>query len=361
MLVTGALAGTASVGLLALLTSLEHRVWTGSTSAGAFAAASPLRRVSAVLVAGAITTAVRLTRPRPPTAPIGVLVQLWEQAGIISLGKTLARSLLSIVDVGLGAALGREGPLKALGGAIASRLARSAKLQVGQRRLLVACGMASGMASAYNVPVGGALFGLEVLLGRIEIEMVVPMIVCCAVATTVSRSLLGDLPTYHVPAYELGGPIVLVQSLVFGALVGAVAAMVLKGLRAFDSAEERDQRLAPFMPLTAMGALAIASVWLPQLLGNGYDAADAALHQTLGVWWLAMLAVLRFAATATCAAARIPGGLFTPMLSIGALVGGLLGDGLGRLWPVTPPAAFALLGMGARSWRAPRAVRSRRW
>jgi hypothetical protein len=216
MLVTGALAGAAGVGLLALLALLEHKVWTGSTAAGAFAAASPLRRLGAVVVAGVITTVVRLMLRRARAAPGGVLIQLWEQAGIISLGKTVARSILSIVDVGLGAALGREGALKEIGGALASRVALFAKLQLSKRRLLVACGIAAGMASAYNVPVGGALFGLEVLLGRIEIEMVVPMIVCCATATTVSRSLSGNAPTYHIPMYQLGGSVVLAQSLVFG-------------------------------------------------------------------------------------------------------------------------------------------------
>jgi CIC family chloride channel protein len=101
------------------------------------------------------------------------------------------------------------------------------------------------------------------------------------------------------------------------------------------------------MPLLALGSLGVASVWLPQLLGNGYDVANAALHQQLGVSLLLILPLLRFVATATCRAAQVPGGLFTPILSIGALIGGLVGEGVSHLSPGTPPGAFALLGMGA--------------
>jgi CIC family chloride channel protein len=252
-----------------------------------------------------------------------------------------------MVDVGLGAALGREGALKEVGGAIASRVALHAKLGLGERRLLVACGTAAGMAAAYNVPLGGALFGLEVLLGRIEMEMVIPMIVCCAAATNTSRWFFGNAPSYHIPAYQLGGPVVLVRSLVFGVLLGAISALLLKALRWFTTVEEWNERLAPFMPLIALGTLGIASAWLPQLLGNGYDVADAALHHTLPLSLLVTLPLLRFIATATCRAAWVPGGLFTPMLSIGALIGGLVGEGVSQVWPGTPPGAFALLGMGA--------------
>jgi CIC family chloride channel protein len=347
MVATGALAGFAGGGLLSLLGLVERTVWpVGSRLGPAFAEVSPLHRVGALLVAGVITTAVRLMLRHARTQPTELLGTLWEQAGIISLGKTVGRSLLSVVDVGLGAALGREGALKELGGAIASRVALGAGLGLGHRRLLVACGTAAGIAAAYNVPVGGALFGLEILLGRIEIEMVAPMIVCCASATTVSRWLSGNMTTYHVPPFHLGGPIVLAQSLLFGATLGAISALLLKGLRWFETVEEWNARLAPFMPLFALGALGVASAWLPQLLGNGYDVADAALHHRLAVSLLVTLPILRFLATATCRAARVPGGLFTPMLSIGALIGGLIGEGICRVWPATSAGAFAVLGMG---------------
>ena len=349
MVVTGLLAGVAAAGLLALLRVVDHAAWPAAGTVGrAFAAASPVHRIGALVVAGVVTTVVRLFLRRSREDPASVLTRLWEQAGIISLGKTVARSLLSVVDVGLGAALGREGPLKEIGGAIASRIARSAKLGLGHRRLLVACGMAAGVSAAYNVPLGGALFGLEVLLGRIDMDMVAPMIVSCAVATNTSRWLMAGAASYHVPQYHLGGVDLLGQSIVLGLAIGALSAVVIKGLRWFATVEQWNARLAPFMPLIVLGALGVAAAWLPQLLGNGYDVADAALNHELGPSLLVALPVLRFVATASSRAARVPGGLLTPMLSIGALLGGLVGEVVCRLWPnATSPGAFALLGMGA--------------
>ena len=349
MVVTGLLAGVAAAGLLALLRVVDRAAWPAAGTVGrAFAAASPVHRIVALLVAGVVTTVVRLCLRRSPEDPASVLTRLWEQAGIISLGKTVARSLLSVVDVGLGAALGREGPLKEIGGAIAFRIGRSADLGLGHRRLLVACGTAAGVSAAYNVPLGGALFGLEVLLGRIDLDMVAPMIVSCAVATNTSRWLMAGAPSYHVPQYQLGGVELLAQSLVLGVAIGALSAVVIKGLRWFATVEEWNAQLAPFMPLIVLGALGVAAAWLPQLLGNGYDVANAALDHQLGLSLLVALPVLRFVATASSRAARVPGGLLTPMLSIGALLGGLVGEVVCRLWPnATSPGAFALLGMGA--------------
>jgi CIC family chloride channel protein len=273
VLITGALAGLAAVGLLELLRLIEAHVWPGPTFARSVSEASSRHRVLALLGAGALTTLVRLVH-RAPGGATGVVAAVWQRSGVLPLAATLARSLLSVIDVGLGAALGREGALKETGAAIGSRLALLAKLGLGHRRLLVACGAAAGMAAAYNVPLGGALFGLEVLLERIDLELVPAMIVCCATATSVSRLLWRNAPSYAIPPYALDGPLTLLRAVVFGLFLGLLSALLVKGLRWFSTLEQRSARLAPLMPLLALGTLGIASVWLPQLLGNGYDRPD---------------------------------------------------------------------------------------
>src|SRR5262245_24558170 len=106
VLLTGVLSGLAGVGLLALLRVLEQWLWPGPTFGAAVAAARPAHRIVALFIAGVLTTAVRLILHRPQNGAGGILVSLWERAGIIPLGKTLAHTLLSIVDLSLGAALG---------------------------------------------------------------------------------------------------------------------------------------------------------------------------------------------------------------------------------------------------------------
>jgi CIC family chloride channel protein len=342
VLATGILAGLAALGLLELLRLLQAWVWPGAT----FADSSPRHRLLALLVAGALTTLVRLVH-RAPGGASGVVAAVWQRAGVLPLAGTVARSLLSVVDVSLGAALGREGSLKEVGAALASRLALVGRLQLGHRRLLVACGAAAGMAAAYDVPIGGALFGLEVLLDGIDLALVPAMLVCCAMAANVCRLFGHHEPAFVIPAFTLAGPLTLLRALAFGLVLGLLAALLVKGLRWFATVEQRNLRLAPFMPFLALGTLGLASIWLPQLLGNGYDVANAALHHQLPIALLATLPLLRFIATATGRAASVPGGLFTPVLSIGAIVGGLLGEAAIRIWPSTAPGADALLGMGA--------------
>ncbi len=130
-------------------------------------------------------------------------VALWFHAGGMPWARTLGRSLLSIVIVGLGAALGREGALKQTGAVIGWRWAHWAKLSSEQRRLLTACGAGAGMAAAYNVPLGGALFALEVLLGSISLPYAAPAIVCSVLATVTSWLLLPMQPAYATPHFQL--------------------------------------------------------------------------------------------------------------------------------------------------------------
>src|SRR3990172_8748552 len=101
--------------------------------------------------------------------------------------------------VGAGASLGREGALVQTGAAAGSWLADRLGVTRRQARLLVACGAASGISAAYNVPIGGALFGLEVLLGSFALELFGPVVVSCVTATFIARIVTGAGPAYAIP------------------------------------------------------------------------------------------------------------------------------------------------------------------
>jgi chloride channel protein, CIC family len=121
-------------------------------------------------------------------------------SGRLPVLRTFARAVLSIVTVASGAALGREGALKQTGAAVASKLSDWGPLSAGQRRLLAACGAGAGLAVAYNVPFGGALFALEVLLDTLALPLVFPALATSLIATTISWLFLPMAPTYKVGA-----------------------------------------------------------------------------------------------------------------------------------------------------------------
>ena len=188
--------------------------------------------------------------------------------------RTLGSALLSVVIVGMGVSLGREGAPKQAGAVIANFFSDRARLSDEQRRLLVACGAGAGMGAAYGVPLGGALFALEVMRGMLALRYVLPALFASVVATAVSWVALPDAPTYLIPAYSSS-----ISSVVWALLAGPIAGVVSVGyVRAVTWADRNKpqgwRRLtAPFLGL---GLLGVVSISFPQLLGNGKDISQLA-------------------------------------------------------------------------------------
>jgi H+/Cl- antiporter ClcA len=245
----------------------------------------------------------------------------------------------------MGASLGRVGAPKQAGAVIANALSDRAHLSDEQRRLLVACGAGAGMAAAYGVPLGGALFALEVLRGVLALRLILPALLAAAIATAVSWLALPNTPTYLIPAYPTS-PSVVCWALVTGPIAGLVSVGYVK-LVAWGDRNKPTGRRRLFVPIAALGLLGVASILFPQLLGNGKDIAQLAFtNQVTPVLLLALL-VLRPLSTVMCLGSGVPGGLFTPSLALGALLGGVLGLAWSWAWPGVPPGLFAVVGAAA--------------
>jgi H+/Cl- antiporter ClcA len=253
--------------------------------------------------------------------------------------------LLSVLVVAMGASLGREGAPKQTGAVIADALSNRAHLSDDERRLLVACGAGAGLAAAYGVPLGGALFALEVLRGALALRLVLPALLASLVATEVSWMVLPDAPTYAIPAYPSSAP-VLVWTLAAGPIAGLVSVGYVRVVTWADRHKPTGWRrvVAPVLTLGSIGLLSIA---FPQILGNGKDIAQLAFTDGVAPGLLLALLILKPVATTLCVGSGTPGGLFTPSLATGALLGGVLGHAWSRVWPGVPPGLFALLGAAA--------------
>jgi CIC family chloride channel protein len=352
VIATGVLSGVGAGALLWGLRAIQRLAWPeADTFVGAVEASTPLRRVVVPTLAGVLVSLVVLVG-RLPAGGHGtarILEAIWHRGRGMLLGRTLARGALSITAVGMGASLGREGALVQTGAAAGSWLSGRLGLDEAQARIVVACGAASGIAAAYDVPIGGALFGLEVLLGSFALELLGPIVVSCVVATAVSRTIPGAHAGYVIPEYELLRPSELLVGLALAPIFGLASAVYVRVMGFVEARLDRAPRWAqPALPPVALAILGVAAIRWPALLGNGFDTVHDVLLGNVPLLALAALPFLKLLATALCAGSGVPGGLFTPSLFYGAALGGLAGELLSRAfsWSV-PPGAIALVGMAA--------------
>ena len=225
LVITAVLAGLAGGLLMRLLYAVQAFAWReqGEGLYDAVLAASPARKGVVLSVAALRVGHGGGAMNHCQGGHAGELVSaIWFKDGEMPAARTLARSVLSVVVVAMGAAVGREGALKQTGAGFAWQAAHRLHLSPEQRRILTACGAGAGMAAAYNIPLAGAVFAMEVLLGSISFGVAVPALASSVVATAVSWLLLPMRMTYATPSYPLT-PNLLVWAALAGPVIGVFA------------------------------------------------------------------------------------------------------------------------------------------
>jgi CIC family chloride channel protein len=350
----GAVTGAGASGLVALLRLVEHLAYgyrSGPFLDGVAAGAGWRRivalAIAALVVAAGILILGRLSnRPRAQAGGTDVSDALWLHGARLDLLASIVRALLSIITVGLGVSLGREGAPQTFGAAVGSWFADLNALPVWQRRLLVASGAGAGFSAVYNVPLGGTLFALEVLLGSLALPLVLPALATSVIATAVAWTTLGTKPTYDLPHYNLH-PEQMVWALLAGPIIGVVGVGWVRLVRRAGALRPQRGWLRFAAPAAAFMALALVSLRYPQLLGNGKGIVQLGALGRLSLGLMVVLFVLKPLATAACLGSGSPGGLFTPTLTIGVLLAGILGSIWGHIWPGATLGSYAVIGGGA--------------
>jgi CIC family chloride channel protein len=349
----GFCGGVCSI-LYRLATSSVHKVFTGSPAPGlveSFVQLRPLLRfvIPAIggLIAGAIIQFGARFHGQITSTDYMEAVVLGD--GKISARLSLVKCLSALFTIASGGSIGREGPLVQLSAVVASLAGRLQKWTTPRLRLLVGCGAAAGIASAYNAPIAGALFVAEIVLGSMAMEIFGPLVFASVVATLTVRGFLGAGPLYEIPPFRLNGNWEIVPYVLLGLSAGLIAPGFIRLLRASEKLTGRIA--APVYAKMCVGGLIVGAlaVWHPEVCGNGYSVVNEILRDE---WpWQALTVILVFkvlATTATFGSGAV-GGVFTPTLFIGASLGFLFGNGTQHLTGslAVNPSAFALVGMGA--------------
>lgn len=268
---------------------------------------------------------------------------IWHGDGQLGFRRSIATSVVAEVVIGMGASIGREAAPKLTGGASASVLANWARLSPAQRKLLVACGGGAGFAAVYNVPLGAALFTAEVLCGSIALPVILPALACSCIATATAWLYLPNHATYlHIPNYRTTASL-LVWAVCVGPVIGVLSAAYIRIIGWVSHHQVRNKNIFVSFPI-AMLILGLIGIAYPQLFGNGKDMAQSVFLGGGSLVFLFALSALKPMVTAMTIGAGGVGGLFTPSLSLGAVLGGFLGGSWTLLWGGTPLGAFAMVG-----------------
>jgi CIC family chloride channel protein len=269
--------------------------------------------------------------------------------GVVPVRLSLWRSVSSLFTIASGGSIGREGPMVQLAALASSLIGRWVHFDPPRLRLLVACGAAAGITSAYSAPIAGAFFVTEIVLGSIAMESFGPVLVAAVVANITMREFAGYKPPYEMPEFPTVTGLEVLLFVALGALCGAAAPQFL---RLLDASKAAFRKLSVPLPLRlALGGLVVGiiSVAEPEVWGNGYSVVNSILHSPWTWSALVLVLVCKLAATAATAGSGAVGGVFTPTLFVGAAVGSLFGQGMHALWPHATSAAYAyaMVGMGA--------------
>ncbi|MBV8575703.1 MAG: chloride channel protein [Acetobacteraceae bacterium] len=355
IVLVGIIAGLGGMCLALLLHAIQHAAYGYDLGAvvspesflQGVTAASPARRVAALTLCGAVAgvgwwAVYRFGRP---------LVSVKAAVGETAPGPpmpavaTTAHALLQIITVALGSPLGREVAPREIGALLATRISSRLALSADETRLVIACGAGAGLAAVYNVPLGGAVFVLEVLLDTLKPRIVAASLTVSVIASTIAWIGLGDVAQYSVPPLHIDKYLV-VASVLTGPMFGVAAYAFRVVARKAVTHAAHGWRRIPWS-LAVFLVIGLLATQFPQLPGNGKGPSQLGFDGAIGGGLALELLFLKLVAVVASLYAGAAGGVLTPSLTLGAL----MATALCHVWtPVVPgfsSAGFAIVGGAA--------------
>lgn len=307
-----------------------------------------------ILAAAGAIVSVYLTRKFAPEAAGSGIPHL--ESVLLRLRQLRWKRVLpvkflgGIIALGSGLALGREGPTVQMGGAMGAAISRLLKTSDRERITLISAGAGAGLAAAFNAPLSGLIFVLEEVRRDFQPIVFGATFIAAVIADIVARVGTSQFPVFTVPRYELPP----LSSLIFFALLGIIAGVIgvfynrslLTSLNFFGRLPGKYH-----LPVVALvgGVIGLVGWFLPQVIGSGHFLAESVLSGKVALPMIGLYFFLRFVFTTSSYGIGAPGGIFAPLLVLGALLGLAVGKTANMLVPeiVPIPAVFAVVGMAA--------------
>jgi chloride channel protein, CIC family len=342
----GVLTGGASIGFVGLIRLIEAQF------VGFWAPVRPWAPL--IPAAGGLVAGLLITYVAPEMRYGGipsVLTAIALHGSRLRARLVLAKPLATAICIGTGGSAGRVGPIVQIGAALGSQVGQRFHLTDERIRNLVACGAAAGIASVFNAPIAGVIFALEVIMGELTESYFATIVISAVTSSIISQSVLGADAAFLVPTFELAQPLEILFYVLLGGLAALVAQLFITTYYGTKDLTARLRRIPiPLRPALGGLLLGLLALGLPQVLGGGFRYIGLALFGQLSLPLMALLVLGKLVATALTLGTGSSGGIFAPMLFMGAMLGGAFGETLQLLLPgfsLAPSGAYALVGMAA--------------
>lgn len=345
------LAGLISAGLVTLFRlayelPLEHWLPNGSHE-GFESLSSPIRVI--LLLSSSALLIIIFSRLKPQQRKVGVghvLQRIEQHQGYLPKSNLIAQFFGAIIALIGGHSIGREGPAVHIGAGSASQFGQLLKTPHHRLRILAACGVASAISASFNTPMAGVIFAMEVVLLEYSIKSFIPIILASVIGAILSRAIFGNETAFIVPSLEMESlleiPYILLLALVCG-MLGSLFIASVKFMQRWNT--------RPLWQTWGLLGLctAITSIYLPEVMGVGYDSVNTWLQGEVIVGLTVALLLAKLVLSGWAAAMGFPGGLIGPSLFMGAAIGVVMGQLSSYFMPHYPIniGFYAMLGMGA--------------
>lgn len=352
-LVVGGIVGIATIAFRELL-GLIQLAWLQEMSEFVATAARGQHWLVILLAPafGGLLVGIMLERLLPAKRAFGVadVIEARVMSGReVNVKEGFYSALVSAVSLGFGASSGREGPVVHLGATISALFSKWLNLNGKPDRILLGCGVASAVSASFNAPIAGVLFAHEVILGHYAASAFVPIVIASVSGTILSRLYFGETAAFIIPDYQITSYWEFPAFALLGVVCAFVAIAFQASLVGADWMARNVKIRLMFRPIIGGFIIGFIGIFLPEILGVGYEATNLALYGSLPLSMLLILLVAKMLATAITLASRFGGGVFSPALYLGAMTGGAFGIVASSLSPelASSGGAYAMLGMGA--------------
>ncbi|MFT6051439.1 MAG: CIC family chloride channel protein [Halioglobus sp.] len=297
----------------------------GVGSAGEGFELLPLWAIFCLPVIGALVLGLAMSLIKPEdreTGIVHVLSSMNSNYGVLSHRNAIVQFFCGAFAIATGQSGGREGPGVHLGAAINSKLGQKLGLPNNSLRVLIACGTAGGIAAAFNTPLAGVIFAMEVVIAEYTVVGFIPVIMAAISASAISRTFSGGAGLFLIPEVSLNSLWEIPYIVLLGICCGIAVSLFIT-ISKF-SARLLHWPIAARFTLAGLltGSLALLA---PEILGMGYDTLNLVLHEELAVAMLITICLCKILATSFSSGIGMPIGVIGPSLLIGACVGGILG------------------------------------